>query len=133
MLWLSIHILLPLMLLAALMIERVIEACVDLSWNVREQGLRALALRPAGQIQLASDSDSSGEAQVKMLSESAEDSEVSAVSEPVARDPWTPPAFIKVVQRGYRAVAWRSVGTIVTAALALALFIPMVHSMVELA
>ena len=37
------------------------------------------------------------------------------------------------VQRVYRAVAWRSVGTIVTAALALALFIPMVHSMVELA
>ncbi len=94
--WLSIHILLPLMLLAALMIERVIEACVDLSWNVREQGLRALALRPAGQVQLASEaseSETSGAAQVKMFSESTEDSEVSAVREPVARDPWKPPAF----------------------------------------
>ena len=36
--WLSIHILLPLMLLAAIMIERLIEACIDLSWDVRLQG-----------------------------------------------------------------------------------------------
>ena len=85
--WLSIHILLPLMLLAALMIERVIEACVDLSWNVREQGLRALALRPAGQIQLASEASDS-ETSASVFSESTEDSEVSAVREPVARDPW---------------------------------------------
>ena len=36
------------------------------------------------------------------------------------------------IQRGYRAVSWRAVGTIAAAALAVALFIPMVHSMAEL-
>src|SRR6185437_11162897 len=54
--WLSIHILLPLMLLAAIMIERLIEACIDLAWDVRLQGARALLLRPAEQIQLATES-----------------------------------------------------------------------------
>src|SRR5690242_8614037 len=55
--WLSIHILLPLMLLAAIMIERLIEACIDLSWDVRLQGARALLLRPAEQIQLATETN----------------------------------------------------------------------------
>jgi len=148
--WLSIHILLPLMLLAAIMIERLIEACIDLSWDVRLQGARALLLRPAQQIQLATEAsfkvsgpDDTVTAQ-RRVAESAADIEDDFVTEPVRRNPWNPPAFVlsvqrflapfgRMIQRAYQAVAWRSVGIIAAAALALALFIPMIHSMVELA
>jgi predicted membrane-bound mannosyltransferase len=148
--WLSIHILLPLMLLAAIMIERLIEACIDLSWDVRLQGARALLLRPAERIQLATHAsfkargtDDAVPAQ-SQVSVSTADSEDDIVTEPLPRNPWNPPAFLlsfqrfltpvgRVVQRAYQAIAWRSVGTIAAAALALALFIPMIHSMVELA
>jgi uncharacterized protein (TIGR03663 family) len=148
--WLSIHMLLPLMLLAAIMIERLIEACIDLSWDVRLQGARALLLRPAEQVQLASETivqaSSSGDAIVarSRFSESNTGDEDDIVAEPLPRIPWTPPAFLlsiqrilapvgRAVQRAYQAIAWRSVGTIASAVLTLALFIPMVHSMVELA
>ncbi len=148
--WLSIHILLPLMLLAAIMIERLIEACIDLSWDVRLQGARALLLRPAEQVQLATEASlnasSSGDIATEQsrFSESSADRENDIVREQVQHNPWNPPAFFisiqrfltpvgRVIQRVKRAVAWRSVGTIATAALALALFIPMIHSMVELA
>jgi predicted membrane-bound mannosyltransferase len=125
--WLSLHILLPLMLLAAVMIERVIAACVELSWDVREQGLRGLLLRPAGQVQLASESVEPGVQEVGTTEpEKAVSPAISAIRHGYQ-------VAAPVVRRGYQAIAWRSVGTIVTAALALALFIPMVHSMVELA
>ncbi|HET8907152.1 MAG TPA: flippase activity-associated protein Agl23 [Ktedonobacterales bacterium] len=114
--WLSIHILLPLMLLAALMITRVIRACVEVAWNVREQGFRALALHPAGAAQLATTRAAADETENESSMSASDNSPYAAT-----------------VQRVYRAIAWRSVGTIVAAALALALFIPMVHSMVELA
>lgn len=115
--WLSIHILLPLMMLAAVMLSRLIAACVELAWDVREQGVRALALRPARQTQLA--------AETPGITEMAE----SESPEPESRRA----PFALTAQRWWQAVAWRSVGTIASAALALALFIPMVHSMVELA
>jgi predicted membrane-bound mannosyltransferase len=120
--WLSIHILLPLMLLAAVMIERIVEACIDLSWDVREQGLRALLLRPRTSASLALAS---------APAESAEVSGADALTE-VSGAPLFRDATVRL-RRVYRAVAWRVVGTIASAALALALFIPMVHSMVTLA
>jgi uncharacterized protein (TIGR03663 family) len=125
--WLSIHILLPLVLLAAIVVSRVLRACVDLAWKVRYEGARALALRtvPLAGIRGLDGLDAAN------VSTAVDDEPNSA--ERVEREPVEPPAFIRAVRRGYRAVAWRSVGTIVTAALALALFIPMVHSMVELA
>src|SRR5690348_2041370 len=148
--WLSIHILLPLMLLAAIMIERLIEACIDLSWEVRLRGVRALLLRPAEQVRLATEANFQASSPDDVASEQSRVSEPNAddeddiVAEPLQRDPWNPPVFIRSVQRTLaptgravqrvnRAIAWRSVGTIAAAALALALFIPMVHSMVELA
>jgi uncharacterized protein (TIGR03663 family) len=148
--WLSIHILLPLMLLAAIMIERLIESCIDLSWDVRLQGARALLLRPAEQVQLATEASSNVSSpgdvasEQSQFSESNADGESEIVTEPLQRSPRNPPAFLlsvqrvltptgQAAQRAYRAVAWRAVGTIVAAALLLALFIPMVHSMVELA
>lgn len=148
--WLSIHILLPLMLLAAIMIERLIVACVDLVWDVRLQGARALLLRPAEQVQPAAVASFKANDPVGSIStqtrdfESTVDSEDDIVTEPLQRNPWNPPAFLLAVQRfltpvghrirrAYRAIAWRSVGTIAAAALALALFIPMIYSMRELA
>jgi uncharacterized protein (TIGR03663 family) len=148
--WLSIHILLPLMLLAAIMIERLIEACIDLSWDVRLRGARELLLRSAEQVQLATaanvQASSRGDATAEpnRFSDSDADSEDELVVEGIQRSPRNTPAVLlstqrflapggRAVQRAYRAVAWRSVGAIAAAALALALFIPMVHSMVELA
>lgn len=125
--WLSIHILLPLMILAAVMVERVIAACINLSCDVREQGLRALVLRPAGQTQLASESIETAGAD----GEASEPQKTASPITPIVQQRLIPAA--QVAQRGFRAVAWRSLGAIASAALALALFIPMVHSMVELA
>ena len=119
--WLSIHILLPLMLLAAVMITRVIEACVDLSWDVREYGLRALYLRPVGATQLAS------------VAPQRDDTEAQDATTTPESSAGTNRPIVETLRRAWRAVAWKAVGTIVTAALALALFIPMVHSMWELA
>ena len=127
--WLSIHILLPLMVLAAVMIEQVIAACINLSWDVREQGLRALVLRPAGQAQFASESIEAETAGAD--GEQAEPQKETSPIAPFVQQRLIPAA--RVAQRGYRAVAWRSVGAIASAALALALFIPMARSMVELA
>jgi predicted membrane-bound mannosyltransferase len=119
--WLSIHILLPLMLLAALMVTRILKACVEVTWNVRERGFRALALHPASTAQLATTRADADET-------NADDPANESAASASAILP-----YVAALRRGYRAVAWRSVGTIVAAALALALFIPMVHSMVELA
>lgn len=213
--WLSIHILLPLMLLAAIMIERVIEACIDLLWDVRLQGARALLLRPAEQIQLATEASTkpanTGDIvnEPRAYPEPVTYGESDAASEPALRNPWNPPPFFfaiqrflapfgRVVQGVYRVVmwlprmiahmidralewatrqvvraliwafspivramkhlsiwlgqvlmrvtrpigravrrvnrmvAWRPIGTIAAAALALALFIPMIYSMREL-
>lgn len=121
--WLSIHILLPLMLLAAVLVTRIIEACVDLSWDVREYGLRALYLRPAGLAQMAS-------VAAPLRNDADGQEEPTAATED---SPGTARPIVETLRRGVRLVAWKAVGTIVTAALALALFIPMVHSMWELA
>lgn len=123
--WLSIHILLPLMLLAAIMVTRIIAACVNLVWDVREQGARALVLVPSGQARLADvtrdeTSETVGQRQ-------ASQPEVLAVAQQA------PAMVTRRIQQWFRAVAWRSVGTIVASALAVALFVPMVHSMAELA
>ena len=132
--WLSIHILLPLMLLAGIMIARVIAAIVNLSWDVREQGMRALLLRPAGEIPL-------GAANAALSASELETPDIETSEPATAKivDPTSsrlaPPSSraVAALQHGYRAIAWPAVGTIAAAALAVALFIPMVHSMVELA
>ena len=145
--WLTIHMLLPLMLLAAIMIERLLAAVIDLSWDVRDYGVRALVLRPvrpgAPSLQSGVAISANQRREFGVLKESSAVSEVSEVSgaedalEPTGREP---SAFLLAIRRAYHTVmrviepiAWRSVGAIASAVLAVALFIPMVHSMVELA
>ncbi|MGE5334213.1 MAG: flippase activity-associated protein Agl23, partial [Nitrososphaerota archaeon] len=139
--WLSIHILLPLMLLAAVMIERVIAACIDLVWDVREYGLRALALRPEGYMRFAlataADKPSAPDLPPSGSSVITADNDESEASKPGARALRTLSGFRRTVPRTLhtwrRKIAWGSLGAMASALLAVALFIPMVHSMVELA
>ena len=129
--WLSIHILLPLMLLAGIMIARIVAAIVNLSWDVREQGIRALLLRPAGQAHLAAEVAEEGAHEAPDIE--ADEPIRSAVAAPTSSRIARQGRQVAVaLRRGYRAVSWRAVGTIASAALAVALFIPMAHSMVEL-
>jgi uncharacterized protein (TIGR03663 family) len=128
--WLSIHILLPLMLLAAIMIQRLLAACVELVWDVRMQGFRGVLLLPAVP----------GEVAHSLAAVTEPDGPAAEVSEPEE----APSRVLSRLRHWYRASAWgsgqvnrarawRATGTIVGAVLALTLLIPMVHSMVELA
>lgn len=130
--WLSIHMLLPLMLLAGLLIGRVALQCVVLARAVRAGGWSALMPRPAT-APVARDVPDVGLGVVRIAAGEDLPARRQGLTAQGARQMRRVRAGVRWVWGWLRAVPWNPVGTGIAAISAVLLFIPMVHSMISLA